>query len=291
MKDKKQLFIHIGIGKTGTSSIQKMLLQNKSNLLEDDVLIPICGIKYNAAHHDLANIEEEKFSTRTKDLFTKLTKEFDDSKASKAIISSELFSYVKENYVKDMSNALSRYKVTIVFYIREQANLFESSYLQWLKVGNPRLDSPEVFYNDHKDAWNFELLIRKWEDYFGQSNIMVRLFDKQTVNNDVCRDFIDFIGINSNVRYLDKFDNDSLIADFVGLVKIIDNVGVGVKGREELMKELVRLSKIFKKLTNRKLVDKDDFYLKLRKYYQHSNERFGNKYLTEIEKNILTGKK
>ncbi|WP_457743514.1 glycosyltransferase, partial [Sulfurimonas sp.] len=73
--NKKTIYIHIGIGKTGTSSIQEMLLKNMESFLMQNVLIPKTGIKYGMAHHNLAKMGEDEFSEATKRIYEDLVLE------------------------------------------------------------------------------------------------------------------------------------------------------------------------------------------------------------------------
>ena len=79
----KNVFIHIGLGKTGTSSIQKLLIENCELLSTQGILVPKTGMKYGKAHHDLAVLGDEKMSHKTLDAFKLLIAEIEHSNAQK----------------------------------------------------------------------------------------------------------------------------------------------------------------------------------------------------------------
>jgi glycosyltransferase involved in cell wall biosynthesis len=289
--DKKRIYLHIGIGKTGTSSIQKMLLDNYYEFLEQAILVPKSGIKYGMAHHGLANLEEDIFSLETEEIYNSLIDEIDASFADNIIISSELFSYVKPSYIEQVHKYLKKYDVKIIFYVREQVKLFESTYLQWLKVGNKNLNDPESFFEGHKNAWDFNNVISPWEKYFGEENIKVRLFDKKINKGNVCKDFMKFINLEAlKVKYPTSFDNESLIPEFKDLVIKLDKLDLSAEQRKEIIKLLVELSKNIKSLSSEKLIADEKFYNNLINYYKNSNNLITHKYLSDEEKEIFYNK-
>lgn len=86
---KKTIYLHIGIGKTGTSSIQKFLYLNRDKLLDDNTLYPLSGIQ-NYAHFKLAELGQESFSEETLSLYNDLLEEIKFQKnINKIILSTE----------------------------------------------------------------------------------------------------------------------------------------------------------------------------------------------------------
>ncbi|PWE21731.1 hypothetical protein DF188_05825 [Aliarcobacter skirrowii] len=287
--NKKTIYLHIGIGKTGTSSIQDMLVRNYDLFLKQDVLVPKSGIKYGMAHHGLANLAEEDFSLETKENYEDLIKEIDESNAKTVIISSELFSYVKPRYIEQIHQYLNKYDVKIVFYVREQVKLFESTYLQWLKVGNKNLKDPISFFHGHKQAWDFNQVIKAWEDIFNVTNIQARLFDKNINNGDICKDFLKFLHLDRiYVDYPKEYANESIIPDFTEFIIELDTLKATDFQRKEIMNEILLLSNKFKSVSSSKSINNSEFYSNLREYYKDSNSIFASKYLSDIEKKLLT---
>ena len=287
-KKQKRIFIHIGIGKTGTSSIQKMLIKNYDKFLDQNVLIPKTGLKYGMAHHDLADLNETCMSEEKKKLYLDLLNEIEVTNEENVILSSEFFSYVSPDYVEEIKMLLNEYDVKIVFYVRDQIKLFNSTYLQWLKVGNKDLGSPEKFYNGHKDAWDFNVVIKAWEESFGQDKILAKVFDKRVNDGDVCKDFMKTIGLeNLDLTYPEVYDNESLIPDFKELVMMIDDLAPSETQRKEIIQELVKLSVRFKSLSSRNVVDSETFYDDLKRYFYKSNKLFSEKYLAGLERELL----
>ncbi|PWE21730.1 hypothetical protein DF188_05820 [Aliarcobacter skirrowii] len=292
----KTIYLHIGIGKTGTSSIQDMLVRNYDLFLKQDVLVPKSGIKYGMAHHGLANLAEEDFSLETKENYEDLIKEIDESNAKTVIISSELFSYVKPRYIEQIHQYLNKYDVKIVFYVREQVKLFESGYLQNLKAGSEKLQKNNmggVIYDFRQfcsdlNKKDFNLLIQPWHDMFGYKNIICKLYDKKLNNGDICSHFLKVIKLEKvAIEYPNKQSNESLIPDFIKLVEMIDKLNPNSDKRISLINKLILLSNRFRPLAKNHILDDSEFYKNLRNSFYESNDLFASKYLTQEEKEIL----
>ncbi len=152
---KKTIYIHVGFGKTGTSAIQKVFFQNREQLKSIGCLYPITGEIFTA-HYNLSVLGEEEMDTKTINLYEKLLVEIKNSNCNIIVLSSEQFIFLKELYVKQISEFLKDFDVKIIFYIREQIKLIESTYLQWLKAGSkPFYKNIYEFYSQHKDSFNF----------------------------------------------------------------------------------------------------------------------------------------
>lgn len=90
----KELIIHVGQHKTGSTSIQRELISLEKNEAENDVLYPCSGRAY-AGHHALASIlgsSEKKWMPVIENLILEVS----SSKKSKIILSSEFFSSFNE---------------------------------------------------------------------------------------------------------------------------------------------------------------------------------------------------
>ena len=129
---KKTIYLHIGIGKTGTSAIQKTLFENRESLLNNDIYIPLVGLaNNNIGHHELAPFEDDVPNTNTIDLYNKLLREIELTSQSKILISSENFCYCKLNFIEFVQQKFNQFNVKIILFLREQVKLVESTYLLW----------------------------------------------------------------------------------------------------------------------------------------------------------------
>jgi hypothetical protein len=209
----KRLIIHIGTEKTGTTSIQEYFSANADDLLKShSVLYPKFGysglaqFELVAALHPMCNSgrlaefapKKEYNPDETWSEFCQLIK---DSGEEMVLISSEHFSsrlnaegvaFIK----KKLDKELPEYKVEIVIYLRNQVDMFQSSYSTYIKTGGTK-SIFELFKEMGGNGiyYNFYNLVRLWSDQFGKDAMVVRNFNALP-KSDVVADLLSYLGIN-----------------------------------------------------------------------------------------------
>ncbi len=190
----KELIIHLGQHKTGSTAIQRCAMEYRG----DSFSYPDAGRLY-AGHHSLPNIllksGEEEF-----ELFLhKFLQEVKSNKSKYVLLSSEFLSANTELYFNkcDMEVIWKRLafiasfftKSKVVYYIREQSLAIESRINQAIKsrICYEKLDLETLLKNEALD-------------YYGYNNLLTQIFDRSEViplayersnfiNNDICADF------------------------------------------------------------------------------------------------------
>lgn len=219
-----RIFLHIGGAKTGTSTIQESLLQNKKKLAD---------LGYSYLHMDGRNEYRDLpaycMNQDRVDNYFKINlinnaeqrRVFDESflvdfhekmqslpdKTHTVIISSEHLS-ARLRTVEEIARLkalLSDYasEIRVCYYIREQADKIASAYSTRIKTGGT-LSFDEYFASveDGKDI-DYEQILRKWEAVFGQGNIQLRIFDRREFHGgDLLKDFF-YLLHGSEMKSLD----------------------------------------------------------------------------------------
>lgn len=282
---KRKIFLHIGFGKTGTTSIQTYFSKKRADLLHQGFLYPETGISVGG-HHLLAPLGEENITGNTRNLYDKLKQEISNNNAQKIIISSENYVFARHSFIKDLMHEFSEFDVTIIFYARRQESLIESTFLQWQKIGDDYQGSLENFFQKHKRSFDFTELIAPWENCFGEDAIIARIYDKKVIGDNVCRDIASILGIQELAFESEKKENISLRPEFSSLVGLIDAAGIDKANRTKIITELIRLSEHFDSVKKTPMISAE-----LRKeifnYYQKSNQVFSDKYLDPEHAAIL----
>lgn len=273
----KSLYLHIGFGKTGTSSIQSFLSKSKSKLLEFGVLYPSAGL-FCDAHHGLADFESERMSAGIELVYCELLKEIEESQAEKIVISSEQFCFVKPGYIERVKELFSGYNVYVVFYVRRQVQLIESTYLQWQKQGRMFEGGIKEFYNAYSHGFDFMLRIQPWADNFGLDNVIVRAYGGQLVGRNTCLDIARVLGIDELLPENSVNENPSLLSDFSKLLNIIDKAADLKGGRQEIVEELLLLTEKFRPFSRFKLID-EALQSEIENFYRVSNYNLAMKFL------------
>jgi hypothetical protein len=162
----RQIFLHIGLHKTGTSYLQKLLSFNAADLLEAGVDLP--PVKTGYAHHELVK-ELIQFGPQH------FLDRFDWGRADKILISSETLSHAFRS--QELSMALgqaakkNQIQLTLILFLRRQDHLKESVFSEIVKTWyeGSILDDHHYDYDFNRRAMNLELA-------FGQENVRIVLY-------------------------------------------------------------------------------------------------------------------
>lgn len=204
----KQLIIHIGRHKSGTSTLQKTLFLNRELLEEQGFYYPRTGIK-GYGHHNISEpLSRKNISKNSKtliDLKNSLLLELADIDASNVIISSEAFQNCAPS---DVAVFFEDFDVKIVVYVRNKLDYLVSSYCQ--KVHATNYAKPvEEFALTFKNLF-YKDFIESWQKSF--ANISVNIFDRNTLTDgDIVKDFISKnLNFSINYKEIENENNPSL---------------------------------------------------------------------------------
>ncbi len=224
-----KIYLHIGLEKTGTTSIQQFLTYKREELIQQNILYPKSlylpnneyisvafrdsryvddlRVKHNIIRHD----QILNFRNKIKE---SLKQEIDKYHPDILIISNEHISsrLSDEEERKNLINFLKNFSndITVIVYLRRQDKLLESLYSTSIISGNTY--SFEKFFQQIKNRHDlhFYTLLKQWGKYVPKEKMIVKKFDKFSLfNNDIVDDFIKTL--NLNIRKDKTFkDNTSL---------------------------------------------------------------------------------
>jgi hypothetical protein len=217
------MVLHIGTGKTGTSSIQKYFSNASDNDLLPQISYPRVYLPHShhtfmtAAYRQSGRITrdpklDERFRQNIGEYKSQLFDILNDSKNS--ILSSEVFGYFKEDEIfafkKDLRNLGFR-DIYVLIYVRNPASYYLSSTQQKLKGSK--------FIKDPNFVYPFKTIINTWNVHF-PDKIIAKPFERsKLINSCVVQDFIDTIsqvfGIDNLEFNRDIFneENESVSAE------------------------------------------------------------------------------
>ncbi|MGI9289366.1 MAG: hypothetical protein ACR2P1_28615 [Pseudomonadales bacterium] len=220
-----QLVIHCGAHKTGTSSIQSLLFEQRHELLKQGVLY-ISETQLNRSgilqylHRSSATI-----STRNS-IRTKIERILDKHRPEKVIVSHEsIFSFVdidqgSGDFYGSAPQSLRNLEflgldeifsaIRAVLYVRRQDEFLQSLYMQNLSTGKWTNSFEQAL--DNIDCTNISWLSYaiKLANFFGESNVMIRPFE--TINDgwkNLIKDFCMATTIDVHDSLSEKKVNES----------------------------------------------------------------------------------
>lgn len=201
----KNVYLHVGVHKTGSSSIQKSLFESKEALEQQGFsyfseyfngkigVLPQDWIFYNGFNESPRIKDPERFVSI-----------LDSMPSENIIISIEALSwFIDEESIESLSLVLSTFKVQVVVYLRRQDRQFVS-YIQEGSKGKGKPSNryyglstqamPEITKDGYLDYYT---KICHYIKYFGIDNIKVKLFERdKLLEGDVVIDFCNEIGVN-----------------------------------------------------------------------------------------------
>ncbi len=227
--------LHIGIEKTGSTTIQDFLSLNASFLEEQGYYYPkgigaqthsdLLLLAYDVAHEEkygsliLLNKDLKSAKKRIAEVFTK---ELQKQRDKTIIISSELFQS-RLHSIKDIQRFKTELEnlgfktFQICVYLREQADLFCSLYseaLKWDEIDTLYIQSPSQkeslsYAKGYKKSSahfthiaNHAQTLQHYAQVFGKDQLIIRLFETEHLyQNNLLADFIHAI----NLKWDDRF--------------------------------------------------------------------------------------
>jgi len=218
----KQIFLHIGRHKTGTSSIQYFLDRNTAYLAQQGYYFLDLGRGRKIANHNLATTLNPKFSAagQMRDYRTTFLGELEARDEDKIIISSEGF-----QNIRDMSLLREFFKgfdLTVICYLREVLSYKQSAYCQSVHATG--------YYGRFADfASGYKLqyprFVDEWSEVAGE--LIVALYQKSSLKDgDVVVDFMNRIGldVSSDLSSLDTIHNNPSIGGNLLFFKLMLNL-------------------------------------------------------------------
>ena len=245
----KNLILHIGSHKTGTTSIQRALLEAEEPLKNCNYeLFKTQNIKGNRSKSgdawgwiDLGK-KKEYLDPLRNGLGGKvpnpkvLTEYLFNSRQDNIIMSSEGFSWIfDDNEIKTLHNFLNKkFKVRIIVYLRRQDKQIISHHQQGAKTaslpacsyyGGTSRAIPHTKTN-YYEYLDYNKKMSKWANHFGTENIIIRVFEKDRLkNNDVVCDFMNSIGLSHiNIASLRMNESDGFERTKIGHLLNMSNL-------------------------------------------------------------------
>ncbi|MBA6414281.1 hypothetical protein H2508_14290 [Parahaliea sp. F7430] len=187
----KELTIHIGMGKTGTTALQNFFWANRRPLSKLGILYPKTGIMSDA--HHLLSPHIPKFLLGQWDFQTpdQWAPKLSQCKEDKILISSELIAWATPEAISAFCTEVKKhFDIRILVYLRRQDDIIMATYNQQVKAGAQKRDLHHILDNLIV-RFNYLDKIQPWADALGADKILVRAYEKtQFHNGDIRSDLL-----------------------------------------------------------------------------------------------------
>lgn len=261
------LVVHIGTGKTGTSSLQFFMRDNRDRLLELGHLYPRSP---GGARHGRLSLfvksDEEVLSapnwSRQKEsdpagfrkaFRRRLFSEIEASGVSRVILSDEVLYGCSDpalQRLREFTGRIAR-SLRLVVYLRRQDDQMVSRYQQMVKTGEVRRLA-EWAQQDMARIYDYHARLRTWSRLLEPTEFVVRRFERDRfVDGSLHQDFLDAVGVDVRADELEQVPdrNESLDAESVEFLRLVnlhrvenEAARVGVIDNRKLVRQLAEAS-------------------------------------------------
>jgi hypothetical protein len=179
----KNLYLHIGRGKTGSTAIQRFLSVHRAELLAVGMHYVAAGDVARMGHQSFAKsfirqpppyMEMPAHAERARE---EVREELTGSGSPNALLSSENLTLAEIGELAHFCReAAPAARVRIIFFARSQDELVESQYNQMIKLALCRKTFADYLESD-LDELDFSALLAPWAAQFGKENIIAQVFD------------------------------------------------------------------------------------------------------------------
>lgn len=214
-----RFLLHIGANKTGTSSIQRMLVENSTALARAGWVYPEFHLQHCAHHplaYALAGHPTRGLARGWRGAFSQATAD----PAKRYVISSELF--FRNVPPQAAATLFPPEQTRIVLYLREHLSYLASWYAQAVQERNLTAS-----FDDYIRLFPqpFEAFLKRWEAVYGAEAITLRPFRRDAfAGGDIRHDFLHQMGGINNIRMPAADSNLTISGNLLFFKRLLNHV-------------------------------------------------------------------
>ncbi|MGF1459633.1 MAG: hypothetical protein ACFBSG_11460 [Leptolyngbyaceae cyanobacterium] len=302
----KTIYLHIGVHKTGTTHLQRILLENQPKLQARGYYYPKTGIpSFIFGHHKVAwavkhgDYIERPFEGVVIDLkgvWEGLIDEIESIDSDHIIISCEYFCLYSQEYIRELKKRLDKYHIKVILCIRKQTDFLKSLYSENVKTGCG--ESFQNFFHTRKFRCDYAAILRDWESEIGAENIAVQRYSKHCL----LKDFFCNVGLADleidDLKVSSSKTNVSLSGQLLKALRWMNALCLNVLGipyapyRKFLLKPFQgqKTSKLFSKIPSFLLDDEivtPEVAKAIMDEFAACNEEVASKYFPELQGSLF----
>jgi hypothetical protein len=262
------LVLHIGSGKTGTSSVQQLLNKNRKRLAELGTLFPQSPgrgrhvrlglfIRPDAELDNKIAWQNQNYASPAEfreDFQHELFAEINSSGLTRVLLSDEaLYGSTVEGLkrLRAFTDEIAR-SIRLVVYLRRQDDHVCSRYQQVVKTGETRRLADRLEQVDFSKTYDYHARLSTWARLLEPNDFVVRPFDPERfVDGSLLQDFLDAARIDARAEDFKQVRNlnESLDAESVEFLRLLnlhriehEGATAGLIDNRALVKRLTEVS-------------------------------------------------
>ncbi len=203
------IFIHVGLHKTGTTAIQVALTGERKNLIRSGILYPETGCPAFArfGQHCLAwaLMRRPEYIPRAarecfdeKKIWIRLKEEIESSNCESVIISSEEFDCLSLEEIEIFKSKLEKFSIVPILFIRSLPEFTESCYRTSIMHGD-YVKSIDEFLGTMRSRIDLASLCADWSKICEHNKLKLIDYDDISIREDVLTTFLGVIEISTKL--------------------------------------------------------------------------------------------
>ncbi|OGT82683.1 MAG: hypothetical protein A3H91_10275 [Gammaproteobacteria bacterium RIFCSPLOWO2_02_FULL_61_13] len=249
----KTLIFHIGVHKTGTTSIQRFLNRNSQHLRRHGILYPDSGrpATHPDAHHQLAWALLGSHGVRDLACWSDVLAEFRASDCPVALLSSEGFCTLRDQQVEKLAALVGGFDVRVIMYVRDPVSYMISSYKMGINLSN-RTESFGEFVRREIHRCDFRRSHGIWCGHFGAARVALLEYAAAVGGAGLIPHFLAQLALDPAAfpAHKDEYANRSSGDQVVQMVRFLNGLQAqprfaAIRGPAELVKSGLKYRRLF----------------------------------------------
>ncbi|MEX5516758.1 hypothetical protein [Pseudophaeobacter sp. 1A09344] len=239
----KELIIHLGDTKTGSTTLQGVLRSGSYTLPGvQQLLYPGRHLNHNYLAQGLYRKEKKAGNTRR---FRKLHQALESSDADFAVVSAEHFQFASPTHLQQViQETLPGYehKIRLISYVRPHAEKLLSAFSEQIKFGMVK-GGLRGFFNRMSARGTLDYTPRflEWRNTFGDRFELRPFVRQELFREDISADFFHFLTGEEGTELQGKtVDNPALTVGQIALLQHVHHVFRSEAARQEIDRKLMR---------------------------------------------------
>ena len=202
---RQRLCIHIGYHKTGSTSVQSYLEENRELLMEKGLFYPETKrddrrAYYNKHLHLFDQMvalkrDAEDYQDRMRAIFAPYIAEIKEAGCPISLLSEESFSGMGPHIVEALGFLREDFDVQIIAVLRRQDTFLQSWYHQSIKDFRETRNFSQFLTSTNWWRLHYDQVLDHWAEVFGAENLILRSYDLMTADPDaaILSDFLELV--------------------------------------------------------------------------------------------------